>query len=79
MANLPSKIDDEDPIRNLEIYIYIKNVVMGYNIVAKMVNSYKLYMNGQHMKVYMLTIYIIHVECDDIMLSHHLRLDVACN
>ncbi len=72
MANLPSKIDDEDPIRNLEIYIYIKNVVMGYNIVAKMVNSYKLYMNGQHMKVYMLTIYIIHVECDDIMLSHHL-------
>jgi hypothetical protein len=31
------------------------------------------------MKVYMLTIYIIHVECDDIMLSYHLRLDVVCN
>jgi hypothetical protein len=27
----------------------------------------------------MLTIYIIHVKCDDIMLSHHLQLDVACN
>jgi len=27
----------------------------------------------------MLTIYIIHVECNDIMLSHHLQLDVACN
>jgi hypothetical protein len=31
------------------------------------------------MKVYMLTIYIIHVECDDIMLSHNLQLDVARN
>jgi hypothetical protein len=29
------------------------------------------------MKVYMLIVYIIHVECDDIMLSCHLRLDVA--
>jgi hypothetical protein len=27
----------------------------------------------------MLTIYIIHGECDDIMLSHHLQLDVECN
>jgi hypothetical protein len=27
----------------------------------------------------MLTIYIIHVECDDIMLSCHLQLDVACD
>jgi hypothetical protein len=31
------------------------------------------------MKVYMLTVYIIHVECDDNMLSHHLWLDVECN
>jgi hypothetical protein len=44
-----------------------------------MVSSYKLYMNGQQMKVYMLTIYIIHVECDDIILNHHLQLNVACN
>jgi hypothetical protein len=44
-----------------------------------MVNSYKLYTNDQRMKVYMLIIYIIHVECDDIMLSHHLRLNVACD
>jgi hypothetical protein len=28
---------------------------------------------------YMLTIYIIHVECDDIMLNHHLQLNVACD
>jgi hypothetical protein len=44
-----------------------------------MVSSCKLYMKGQWMKVYMLTVYIIHVECDDIMLNHHLWLDVACN
>ncbi len=44
-----------------------------------MVSSCKLYMNGQRMKVYMLTIYIIHVECDDIMLNHNLQLDVACD
>ncbi len=31
------------------------------------------------MKVYMLTVYIIHVECDDIMLNHHLLVDVAYN
>ncbi len=42
-------------------------------------NSCKFYMNGQQIKVYMLIIYIIHVECDDIMLSHHLQLDVACH
>jgi hypothetical protein len=35
-----------------------------------MVNNYKFYTNGQWIKVYMLTIYIIHVECDDIMLHH---------
>jgi len=44
-----------------------------------MVSSCKLYMNGQWMKVYMLTIYTIHVECDEIMLNHHLQLDVACD
>jgi hypothetical protein len=31
------------------------------------------------MKVYMLIVYIIHVECDDIMLSHHLQLYLACD
>ncbi len=44
-----------------------------------MMSSYKLYTNGQWMKVYMLTIYIIHVECDDIMLSDHLELNVVCD
>jgi hypothetical protein len=29
--------------------------------------------------VYMLIVYIIHVECDDIMLSHHLQLNVVCD
>jgi hypothetical protein len=42
-----------------------------------MVNSCKPYMDGQQMKVYMLTIYMIFVDCDDIMLGHHLQLDVA--
>jgi hypothetical protein len=41
--------------------------------------NYKLYMNGQLMKVYMLIVYIIHVKCDDIKLNHHLRLYIACN
>jgi hypothetical protein len=31
------------------------------------------------MKVYMLTIYIIHVECDDSMLSHHMWLYATYN
>jgi len=44
-----------------------------------MVTSCKLYIDGQWLRVYMLTIYIIHVGCDDIMLSHRLWLDVACN
>jgi hypothetical protein len=44
-----------------------------------MVSSCKLFTNGQRMKLYMFIIYIIHVECDDIILSHHLQLHVACN
>jgi hypothetical protein len=44
-----------------------------------MVSTCKLYMNGQWMKVYMLNVYIIHVDYDDIMSSHHLRLNVAYN
>jgi hypothetical protein len=31
------------------------------------------------MMLYMLTIYIIHVECDDIMFNRHLWWDAACN
>jgi hypothetical protein len=37
-----------------------------------MVISYKLYADGQQMKVYIFNIYIIYVESDDIMLSHRL-------
>jgi len=29
--------------------------------------------------VYMFIVYIIHMECDDIMLSHHLQLNVVCD
>jgi hypothetical protein len=31
------------------------------------------------MKMYMLIVYVIHLERDDIMLSHHLELDVMCD
>jgi hypothetical protein len=44
-----------------------------------MVSSCKLNKNGQQMKVYMLTVYVIDVECHDIILSHHLQLYVACD
>jgi hypothetical protein len=36
-------------------------------------------MNGQQMRSYMFITYIIHVECDDIIVNHHLQLDVGCN
>ncbi len=44
-----------------------------------MVIRYKLYIDGQWINMNILIVYIIHVECDDIMLNHHLRLDVACD
>jgi len=44
-----------------------------------MVITCKLYIDGQQMMLYMLTIYIIHVECDDIMFNRHLWWDAACN
>ncbi len=61
--------------------------VMGYKKVAnnekQLQTLYKWSMDDHlykvSMKVYMLTIYIIHVEHDDIMLSHHLELDVVCD
>jgi hypothetical protein len=34
---------------------------------------------GQKMFLYMLIVYIIHVECVVIMVSHHLQLNVGCN
>ncbi len=44
-----------------------------------MVSSCKFYMNGQRMKMYIRSVYIIYAECENIMLSHHLQLDVACD
>jgi hypothetical protein len=29
--------------------------------------------------MYMLTMYIIRMQCDDIMINHHLQLNVACD
>ncbi len=52
---------------------------MGYILVANMGISYNLHTNNQHIKPYMLTIYIIHVKCANIMVNHHLQLNVECN
>jgi hypothetical protein len=41
--------------------------------------NYKLHMNGQHMNLYILIIYIIHMKCVNIIMNHHLQLDVGCN
>ncbi len=81
----PSKIDDEDLICHFKTYFFKKNYiatwnfVMGYNTITNNGEQLQFYTNGQWMRVYMLTIYIINVECDDIMLGHHLQLDVACH
>jgi hypothetical protein len=48
---------------------------MGYILVANM----GLVTINQHIKLYMLTIYIIHVKCANIMVNHHLQLNVECN
>jgi hypothetical protein len=42
-----------------------ENMWVGYILVAKMGINCKLCINGQHMKFYMLTIYIIYVKCDE--------------
>jgi hypothetical protein len=41
--------------------------------------SYKCYMDGHRMNIYMLSIYIIHGPFGDIMLNHNLWLDVGCD
>jgi hypothetical protein len=48
-------------------------------IVAKTKLTCKCYTNGQTMNMYTLTVYIIHGPFGNIMLSHDLWLDVACN
>jgi hypothetical protein len=42
----------------------IENMWVGYILVTKMGINWKLCTNGQHMKSYMLIVYIIHVKCD---------------
>jgi hypothetical protein len=51
-------------------YVAMWHFVMGYNIVPN--NGCKLYIDGQWMMLYILTIYIIHVKCDEITLNLHL-------
>ncbi len=41
--------------------------------------SYKLHTNIQWIKLYMMTIYIIHMEYANIMESHHLLLNIECD
>jgi hypothetical protein len=36
-------------------------------------------MNGQHMNLYMLIIYIIHMKYANIIMNHYLQLDVEFN
>jgi hypothetical protein len=52
---------------------------MGYILVTKVRVNYKLYINSQGMRTYMLTIYIIHVKYVDIIMNYYLWLDVECN
>ncbi len=52
---------------------------MGYISIVKMMISCKLHTNVQWMRLYMLTIYIIHIESANIMVSHHLLLNIQCD
>jgi hypothetical protein len=52
---------------------------MGYMLVAKMGINFKLHMDSQWMKAYVLIVYTINMKDVDIMVSHHLRLDVGCD
>jgi hypothetical protein len=45
---------------------------MGYILITKMGISDKLQMNGQKMRQYMLIVYIIHVKCVNIIMSHNM-------
>ncbi len=58
-------------------------IMCGYLIVVKIVAkirlSCKYYRDGRRMKMYMLTIYIIHSPFGGVMLSHDLWLDVGCD
>lgn len=54
--------------------IFFPNVINYKNRI-----NCKLHLSGQWIRLYMLTIYIIHVECVDITMNHHLQLNVACN
>jgi hypothetical protein len=50
-----------------------------WQYVSGLYFSYNLHTNNQHIKLYMLTIYIIHVKCANIMLNHRLQLNIECN
>jgi hypothetical protein len=48
-------------------------------LITKMGTSCKLHMDNQWMRTYVLNVYIIHVKCVDIMVNHHLQLDIECD
>jgi len=52
---------------------------MGYILITKIMINYKLHMNGQHTNLYMLIIYIIRMKCVNVIMNHHLQLNVKCN
>lgn len=52
---------------------------MGYILVVKMGINCKLSTNDQQIKMYILIVYIIHVKYVDIIMSHHLELNIECD
>jgi hypothetical protein len=70
----------------MEYFDYVKwqiliassdNMWVGYILVTKMGISCKFHINDQQMRLCMLCVYIIHVKCVNIIMSHHLQLDVG--
>jgi hypothetical protein len=45
-------------------------------LITKMGIGCKLHMDNQWMRAYALNIYVIHVKCVNIMVNHHLQLDI---
>jgi hypothetical protein len=52
---------------------------MSYMLIAKMGINSKLHMDNQWMKACVLIVYIINMKDVDIMVSHHLWLNVGCD
>ncbi len=53
--------------------------VSGLYFSYKMGISCKFHTNDQQMRLCMLSVYIIHMKCVYIIMSHHFQLDVGCD